>query len=332
MATVIEETHVSAHRGHDKERGGVSWGAVIAGAVAATALTLILLILGTGIGFASVSPWANEGASAEAIGVSTVVWVTLVSLVASAIGGYIAGRLRPRWARIHSDEVYFRDTAHGFLAWALGTLLMATLLSSAVGNIISGGAKVGAAAVGGAAATVGVAASGEDADGEGASSYLFDRVFRRSAAANQTSAYTTLDENAQPRVVSRPAQSTGKEARMEAARIFINGVANDGLPAADKQYLSQVVAREAGITEAEASQRIDEAYGALVQAKQEAKEAADKAADVAAYTALWLFISLLLGAFVASLMATRGGVCRDRACLDDTTYTNTRVETVRPRV
>lgn len=327
MTTVIEETHVSAHRGCEKERGGVSWGAVIAGAVAATALTLILIILGTGIGFASVSPWANEGASAEAIGISTVVWVTLVSLLSSAVGGYIAGRLRPRWARLHSDEVYFRDTAHGFLAWALATLLMATLLSSALGNIVAGGAKVGAAAV---AATAGAAAADEEGAAD-ASSYVYDRVFRRTTSSISTPSVTTLDEYAQPREVARPVQTTGRQARMEGARIFVNAVANEGIPAADKQYLTQVVAREAGITEAEASARIDEAYATLVQAKEDAKEAADKAADVAAYTALWLFISLLLGAFVASLLATRGGVCRDRAALDDVGY-NTRVETVRPRV
>jgi hypothetical protein len=114
------------------EAGAVSWGAVIAGAVGAAALSLVLFLLGSGLGLAVVSPWAGEGISGTAASVSTVIWVTVVQLLASVLGGYLAGRLRTRWVTVHTDEVFFRDTAHGFLAWAVATLLMATLLSSAV--------------------------------------------------------------------------------------------------------------------------------------------------------------------------------------------------------
>jgi len=123
------------------EAGAVSWGAVIAGAVGAAALSLVLILLGTGLGLAVVSPWASEGISGTTAGVSTVVWVTLVQLMASVLGGYLAGRLRTRWVTVHTDEVYFRDTAHGFLAWAVATLLMATLLSSAIATAVSTGVK-----------------------------------------------------------------------------------------------------------------------------------------------------------------------------------------------
>lgn len=119
--------------------GAVSWGAVIAGAVGAAALSLVLLLLGTGLGFAMISPWANRGPSDEALGYSTILWVTVVQLLASALGGYLAGRLRSRWLSVHTNEVYFRDTAHGFLAWSVATLLMATVLSSAVGTAIGMG-------------------------------------------------------------------------------------------------------------------------------------------------------------------------------------------------
>ena len=96
----------------------VSWGAIMAGAAAA-ALSLILLILGTGLGLSSVSPWSHDGISATTFGVSTIVWLALTQLLASGMGGYLAGRLRTKWVETHTDEVYFRDTAHGFLAWAI---------------------------------------------------------------------------------------------------------------------------------------------------------------------------------------------------------------------
>src|SRR5262245_10012517 len=111
------------------DRGAVSWGAVFAGAVGAAVLSLVLIVLGTGLGLAVVSPWSGDGISATAVSVSTIVWITVVQILASVLGGYLAGRLRSRWVTVHTNEVFFRDTAHGFLAWAVGTLLMATLLS-----------------------------------------------------------------------------------------------------------------------------------------------------------------------------------------------------------
>src|SRR6201996_841218 len=115
---------------------GVSWGAILAGSAGAAALSLILLILGVGLGLSSVSPFAGNGASATTFGVSTIAWLTFTQLAASGMGGYLAGRLRTRWAGTHTDEVYFRDTAHGFLAWAIATLVTAAMLTSAIGSIL----------------------------------------------------------------------------------------------------------------------------------------------------------------------------------------------------
>src|ERR1700743_1127657 len=114
----------------------VSWAAILAGAAGAAALSLILLILGVGLGLSSVSPFAGSGASATTFGVSTIVWITLTQLAASGLGGYLAGRLRTRWASTHVGEVYFRDTAHGLLAWAIATLGTAAMLTSAIGGIL----------------------------------------------------------------------------------------------------------------------------------------------------------------------------------------------------
>src|SRR5580704_7201276 len=127
---------------------GVSWGAVIGGAFVAAAVYLILLALGAGFGLSAVSPWSNVGASASSVGAAAIVWLILIEIVASALGGYLTGRMRTKWALIHTDEVYFRDTANGFLAWAVALVISVTLLASAaasmvghVSPIVSGDAK-----------------------------------------------------------------------------------------------------------------------------------------------------------------------------------------------
>src|ERR1700730_6422592 len=119
---------------------GVSWAAVIAGSFVAAALSLILLALGTGIGLSAVSPWSNLGASASTIGKAAIVWLIIIQIIASAMGGYLAGRLRTKWATIHTDEVYFRDTAHGFLVWAVGLVVTAAFLASAATSMIGSAA------------------------------------------------------------------------------------------------------------------------------------------------------------------------------------------------
>src|SRR3954471_6411068 len=136
----------------------VSCGAIFAGAAGAAVLSLVPFVLGTGLGLAAVSPWTRDGISGTTAGVSTIVWVTVVQLLAAALGGYLAGRLRTRWVTVHTNEVFFRDTAHGFIAWAVSTLLMATLLSSAAGTAISSGLKAGGTVAKSAATMAGAGA------------------------------------------------------------------------------------------------------------------------------------------------------------------------------
>ncbi len=87
----------------------VSWGAIVA---AAAALSMILRVLGLGLGLSSISPWTRAGVSAANIGISVIVWISVTQVLASGMGGYLTGRLRVRWLALHTDEVYFRDTAH----------------------------------------------------------------------------------------------------------------------------------------------------------------------------------------------------------------------------
>ena len=116
---------------NEAHSSGISWPAVIGGAFAAAALSLILLTLGTGLGFSSVSPWSSMGVSASTVKAGAIIWLVFTQIVAFAMGGYLAGRLRTKWVDIHTDEVYFRDTAHGLLVWAVGIVLMAAFLASA---------------------------------------------------------------------------------------------------------------------------------------------------------------------------------------------------------
>lgn len=295
--------------------GAVSWGAIFAGAAAAASLSLILLILGVGLGLSSVSPWARDGVSATTFGVSTILWLTLTQLLAAAVGGYLAGRLRTKWTEVHTDEVYFRDTAHGFLAWAVASLATAALLTSVIGSILGGGVQAGAAMVGGVAnsatsAVGGAMASPRMTQGTegGPMAYFVDSLFRRDASAPAAgTAATAAASDADDRNSSKDAAEVG--------RIFMNVSLSEPLPPEDIRYIGQVVSQRTGLSQQDAEKRVTDVY-ARAQAKLRSAEvatrdAADKARKASAYSALWLFVSLLIGAFVASLAATFGGRRRD---------------------
>jgi len=226
-----------------QSRSGVSWAAIFAGAATAAALSLILVVLGAGLGFAATSPWADEGASAKALGISTIVWLLLTQIIASGLGGYIAGRLRVKWANLHGDEVYFRDTAHGFLSWAVATLVTAMLVLGAAGNLVGAGASAASQAATVSAAAGGAAASGDNNDSMG---YFVDSLFRGDG----------------------PAPVSEDAANGVAARILAKGIASDGaLPAEDRMYLAQLVAQRTRLTQAEAEARVDQVMAQVQQLK-----------------------------------------------------------------
>ena len=290
----------------DLNNPGVSWGAVLAGAAAAAALPFILLILGVGLGLSSVSPWSFN---ATAIGVSTIAWLAFMQLAASGIGGYMAGRLRVKWSAIHTDEVHFRDTAHGLLAWAVATLVTVALLAGGTRAVLSGAIDAGS---GVAAAVSPVAAAGAGAAGakagEGSSAnpldYFSDMLLRAAPAPAAAGTPAVTDPGV-----------TVADQRVEIGKLFATGLSTGSLSADDRVYLGQLVAKRTGLTQAEAEARVDAVYGRAAKAAADAKAAAQQAAETArkagAHTALWMFVALLLGAFVASLAATFGGRQRD---------------------
>ncbi len=259
--------------GGESLASGVSWAAVIAGALAAAALSLVLLALGAGLGFSAVSPWSNSGASAAAVGAAALVWLIVAEILASAMGGYLAGRLRTKWATIHSDEVYFRDTAHGLLAWATGLVVTAALLTSAAATMVGASAP----------AAVSREAGGAASERANPSDYLTGLLFRgdRSLGAQDDAA-----------------------ARDEARIVFANALRHKALSPDDQAYVGQLVANKTGLDQTDAEKRVSQVFA-------QAQQAADTARHAAAELSLCLFFALLAGAFVASFTATIGGRQRD---------------------
>ncbi|MDQ0391460.1 hypothetical protein [Labrys monachus] len=268
----------------------VSWAAIIAGAVGAAALSLILLLLGSGLGLSMASPWS--GPSVTTFAVSTAIWLIVVQWLASGVGGYIAGRLRTKWSGIHTDEVTFRDTAHGFLAWALATLLVAGLLGSAVTSIVGGGASAVTSIASGAAQ--GAANKGVDSLSN-SSGYYVDMLLRP----------------AQPAAGSPAPAANAADARTELSHIFVMSLANGSLSASDKDEVVRLVASQTGMSQADAQKRVDDVVAQIDSAKEKMKQAADEARKAGSKLALMTFLSLLIGAFIASAAAALGGKQRD---------------------
>ncbi|WP_421991782.1 hypothetical protein [Roseococcus sp.] len=265
------------------EQSAVSWAAIFAGAVVACSATLILLAVGAGLGFSSISPWHDEGVSATTLGIMAVVWLIVVQWIASALGGYVAGRLRTRWISVHRDEVFFRDTAHGMLAWAVATLLTVGILTSAVTGAIGTAGQVAGAAGQTAASAV-----------ESVSQYQMDSLFR---SANPGAA--------------NPNGESNEQAAQEVMVIVGNAISAGQLPAADRDYLAQLVASRAGISQDDARARVDQAVTKAREAAQAAREAAETARKAAAQLSLFTALSLLIGAFMAAVGAAYGGGLRD---------------------
>lgn len=288
----------------------VSWSAIFVGAIGAAALSLILLILGTGLGLSSVSPWAFQGVGMQGFGVSAIVWITLTQLLASGMGGYLAGRLRTRWNSVHSDEVYFRDTVHGFMTWAVATLVTAGVLASITGAIVSGGVQASATVVGAATAgATGIAGAAIDKSSAGSADsggYFIDSLFRKNVSPGSP---TMADPLPATEATSTAATTA------EISRIILNNMGSTTLPADDVRYVGQAVAQRTGLSQNDAEKRVSDTYARmqtkLVEAQTAARAAADKARKASAYAALWIFISLLIGAFVASYAATLGSRQRD---------------------
>jgi hypothetical protein len=275
MDTVVVEVPGAGDQAAGSSVSGTSWGAILGGAFVIAAIGLLLLALGAGLGLSTVSPWPNAGVSATTFGAIAVIWLVVVQWVSSGFGGYMAGRLRTRWTGLHTDEVYFRDTAHGVLAWAVAAVLSAAVLAGAASALTGSAATVGAGAAQGAAQSNAATSP---------SPYIVDTLFR----------------------TDRPdTTATGQDPRSEATRILTTGLRpGSEVSSGDRAYLARLVAARTGISQDEAQKRVDDAV-------TNARQAADTARKAARNFALVIAFSMLIGAFIAGVAAKIGGHHRD---------------------
>jgi hypothetical protein len=217
----------------DSHSSGVSWSAVIAGAFVMAALSLILLALGAGFGLSAVSPWSNVGASASSVGSVAIVWIILTEMMASALGGYLAGRLRSRWHAIHSDEVHFRDTANGFLAWAVAVVITVTFLASAATSMVGGITR------------------SDQAPPSPADSYFVDTLFRSDRAAT----------------------GEDRQARSEAGRALAHALVHTGASPVDAARLAQLVSANTGLAPNDAEKRVSDTIADARRTEDNARQA-----------------------------------------------------------
>lgn len=275
MEQVLESNAGHAPAAAISARGSsaVSWGAIAAGAGVAAAASLILLALGTGLGFASLSPWAGHGVSVTAFAAASAIWLIVTQWISSGVGGYVTGRLRTKWAGTHVHEIFFRDTAHGLITWSAATLLVAAVFGHSANSALNAASQLAAGPAGAAAPAA----------------YDIDKLFRAAIVV--------------------PAAS---DAKIEAGGIAANAVKVGGVPDADRNYLVELVGARASITRPDAQQRVDQFIAGVMAEKTKLEAEAAAASKAAATAAILTSLSLLVGAFIASVSAALGGRLRDQ--------------------
>jgi hypothetical protein len=287
MQSTIDTTNGPVLAGHCHTHA-VCWKSILAGAATAAVVSLILLSLGSGIGLATMSPYSGDESSIAGFTVKMAVWMICMQWASAALGGYVTGRLGKNAVGVHKDEVFFRDTAHGFLTWAVATLFTAAFLAAAVTTAATGAAKAATVVAASAAAGAGKEAADQSGGFNGVD-YYTDSLFRGAVS-----------------------DANGAETRKEVTRIFVNGFKGEAFPAADRDYLAQVVATRTGLSPAEAGARVDQTIAQMNEVKAEAKETADKARKASSAFSIFTALSMLIGAFIAAVAAAIGG--GHRAC------------------
>lgn len=227
----------------------MDWSCALGGATLAAALSSLLLAFGSGLGLSLLSPWPSERMNGTMFGLIMIIWAVFVPLVSFALGGYFAGRLRRPWQNLDTDEMAFRDGAHGALVWAasvvLGVVMLGMLASSAAN--ISGSVLTGVV----------------NAAPSPAVSRLIDDLFRS----------------------DKPVDDATKLTREEAQRL-VGTTGAVTLSDADQVYLSTLVTRSTGLPQAEATQRVNDILAASRATAETARKTGVVAAFFAAATLL----------------------------------------------
>jgi hypothetical protein len=263
--------------------------------------------LGAGLGFASVSPWADRGLSASAFTVASTIWLIVTQWLSAAAGGYITGRLRQRWLATHTHEVFFRDTAHGLVTWAVATFFVAAILVGSTTSLLGAGAHAAGGLVAAGGRDAAFAGHGEmlgprapigpDLAAGPSGAYNLDKLFRSGASGNLPTA-----GGEGPRAT---------DGRAEVIHIAANAATGGSVSDEDRAYLANLVATKTGVSIEEAKRRVEAFIQTVKDVTVQAKTAADDARKSAASAALYTALALLIGAFIASVSAAIGGRLRD---------------------
>lgn len=280
--TPVHAAPVAAGAAVTDDGSYVDWPAIIAGAVLASAVSLLLMTFGSAIGLSMTDPFGREGVSLFWIGIAVAIWVVWVQVSAFMIGGYVAGRMRRRKNDATEHEVDVRDGIHGLMVWATGLVFTGLLAFGGLGALANSASNIAGSAVGAAAAV-----AGDDVAEANPFDYTVDLLFRG---------------------------DTGEagDPRAEAGRILIGGVTGDGVTDADREYLATVVANRTGLSQAEAEGRVDEVIAQAQTVQADIVAAADQARRVGILVAFLTAASLAVSAAGAYFAAGMGGSHRDK--------------------
>jgi hypothetical protein len=277
----------------EASKSAIAWGPIFAGAFAAVAATAVLMLLGSGLGLTLISPWSGESVSLTTVAASTAIWIVVVQWLSSAIGGYLSGRLRTKWVGVHTDEVFFRDTAHGFMAWAVATLLVIGTIGLHSVVLFGAGTHVAANMAGGAANAVGQSAqAGNQSDVTG---YFADSLLRPTDASRLAASGPEAEQAASAQVT----------------RILTISTVQGEVSQEDRAYLANLVAARTGLSPQDAQARVDATLNKANELKAKAQKAADDARKASATAAILGALSMVIGAFIASVAGAMGGKQRD---------------------
>jgi hypothetical protein len=284
---------VEAPHAVETSKPAVVWGPIFAGAFAAVVTTAVLMLLGSGLGLTMISPWSGESAGLTTIAASTAIWIVVVQWLSSALGGYISGRLRTKWVGVHTDEVFFRDTAHGFMAWAVATLLVIGMIGLHSTVLFGAGANVAANVAGGAANAAGQ--NTQNSDQNSMTGYFVDTLLRPADASRLATTAPDADQAISGQVT----------------RILTVSAMQGEVSQEDRAYLASLVAARTGLSPQDAQARVDTTLAKVNEFKVKAQAAADEARKVSATAAILGALSMAIGAFIASVAGAMGGRQRD---------------------
>ena len=298
----------------------LEWGPVIAGAIGAAAISLVLFTFGSAIGLSVVSPWPEHGMSATTFMIIAALFAAIVQVGSFAAGGYLAGRMRTPWLSGVESERHFRDGSYGFAVWALGLLIGASIAVSGATGALKTAVQSTAVAAGATAAGAASAAPGMmNRVGTDPSDYAIDLLMRpapATAAASTPAAGAPAPAAADATAAPKPDNNAGRmdserDLRAPLTRIFVSSLQSGSLAANDRTYLAQVVARQTGMSQADAEARVDQAYTEAKNAEVKARAAADKARKLGMIAAFLAAATLAIGCAAACAGAGAGGRARD---------------------